>query len=287
MSSTLSRRACLRVCGSLMWLVPLSLLLISPPSLWAQRQPAAAFKGGRVDAVPSALREEPVIDSAFSATDRELVEEALDLVYRRFLSDHVINNYWRETLVLKGKGPYDSKAATMYTIQALRAHGYEPADFDGEEDWFFWMAQHSRLRNAVLSQGVKFPKIVVRQENARKGGARELDKKWGDSLAWAPVGTVVLPKGDESDVKQEIRGHFSFTLNTYYLNAPSREEYQSADFWAGVFAHEMLHNLGHKHPAISDKAYNRYLINIYSRCISCDGTYRWGEQYTRIRCGCK
>lgn len=65
------------------------------------------------------------------------------------------------------------------------------------------------------------------------------DNSWGE----APLNKVVIKI--LSDGRARLSGEFSIKLNFYHLGA--RGDGSSSAVWAGVIAHEMLHNLGHMH----------------------------------------
>ena len=53
-----------------------------------------------------------------------------------------------------------------------------------------------------------------------------------------------LPQPRALAVAQE--GDFDLEINTHFVNSGGR--YNNAEEWASTIAHEMLHNLGHRHP---------------------------------------
>ncbi len=81
------------------------------------------------------------------------------------------------------------------------------------------------------------------------------------------------------------RGKFEITLNSAKLQGEV-----SVASWAGLIAHEMLHNLGHAHPAASDvgldAAYSRdYRINSVQSCVQAAAAGYPDYHATEMRCG--
>jgi len=73
---------------------------------------------------------------------------------------------------------------------------------------------------------------------------------------------------------------FVITLNKYYVAGPGI--WSDADYWAGTIAHEMMHNLGHRHPDISDPDYKKYQINVVDEVIQNDGYDYKGSRRTLL-----
>ncbi len=108
----------------------------------------------------------------------------------------------------------------------------------------------------------------------------KLGYKDGFAYAWAHYGLVWA---DEVPGRMFWHGKFEVTINAAKLL-----ENDSTDVWAGVMAHEMLHNLMHAHEDAAkvgqEKAYaNDILINTAQNCIvnhqdvrNYAGTYRCG-----------
>jgi hypothetical protein len=60
-------------------------------------------------------------------------------------------------------------------------------------------------------------------------------------------------------------GHFKISINAHYLF--KNEMYSSSEYWAGILVHEMLHNLGHRHPRSTHPDYRKYQINVMASAI--------------------
>lgn len=64
------------------------------------------------------------------------------------------------------------------------------------------------------------------------------------------------------------RHHFHIALNSDYMGSGASYFYRNnAQYWAGVIAHEFLHNLGYRHPT----GYEGSFINEYGECIASGG----------------
>ena len=67
-----------------------------------------------------------------------------------------------------------------------------------------------------------------------------------------------------------MEGNFDdITLNTYWTT--TRHPHNTPYGWGGVIAHEMMHNLGHKHEGLEYG--DKWQINIFDRCVSYRGRY--------------
>jgi hypothetical protein len=86
----------------------------------------------------------------------------------------------------------------------------------------------------------------------------------------APVGIVKVKYVKPGQYRRN--GHFKVFLNTWWLGGAG--DGSDPYYWASVIAHEMLHNLGHKHKA------NEYVdgrqMNAFHRAVYCNGNYRPG-----------
>jgi len=91
-----------------------------------------------------------------------------------------------------------------------------------------------------------------------------------DSRGKAPVGIVKVKYVKPGQYRRH--GHFRVYLNTWWLGGPGVGS--DSYYWASVIAHEMLHNLGHKHHP--GEYTNGRLINAFHRAVYCNGNYRPG-----------
>lgn len=93
-----------------------------------------------------------------------------------------------------------------------------------------------------------FPDITIKGEAWKKEAGKP------DVLGRAPLDEVIIyvhhwdknkdTGEDEPDWRYE--GNFNLKLNTRIINSGGR--YDTAEEWASTIAHEMAHNLGHRHP---------------------------------------
>ena len=114
-----------------------------------------------------------------------------------------------------------------------------------------------------------FPKVVFEAEWSQD-----------DVTAWGQTNLVVLKYLGKTGANGEdgwtVSGDFRVRLNTRYLGGGG--SYSDPLFWAMLIAHEMLHNLGHRHVNGNDlRDYSdRWQINLFARAVYCDGKYRTG-----------
>lgn len=94
-----------------------------------------------------------------------------------------------------------------------------------------------------------------------------------DVWARAHVGTVLTRflEGRNAGSDWELTGEFDIQVNLWKLGGEQGAITTWANMWSAVLAHEMLHNLGHKHHP------NEYVdgrqINSFHRAIYCQGGY--------------
>jgi hypothetical protein len=232
------------------------------------------------ESVPKTLREGEELDKDFTVKERQLLENALSVFYQRINRTEVVSNFNRH-------GGNPPKGFKHYQVNPdyLKKCDEILQDFETNVLSF----QMSRLGNVVFNGGGrKFPKIIIHADRAVPGGEREIDKKWGHSVAWAPVGNVTINLAKEGTQKDSvIKGNFELTINQYYLLNSDRKEFSDRNYWAGVIVHEIAHNLGHQHPGVSDKDYKKYQINVLEYAVRCNGAYTPGDDIYATRCDCK
>jgi hypothetical protein len=102
-----------------------------------------------------------------------------------------------------------------------------------------------------------------------------------DSNYWAkaPVGCVSVPYGATSD----ISGRFDIMVNLRWLGATG--EGSNVANWAGVLAHELMHNLGHLHRA--DEYGDHLQINAIQQLVRTQGNYKSGSRCPAFACDCR
>jgi hypothetical protein len=98
--------------------------------------------------------------------------------------------------------------------------------------------------------------------------------------AWAN-GNLVKTIHSKDGVK--VEGNFALALNTAYLGGPG--VFSDPYFWSAVIAHEMCHNLGHRHPDPNDPRYNFCQLVAHSWATYSGGNYKHGLELRLIQCG--
>jgi len=244
---------------------------------------------GAFGEIPASMRRPAWIDPGFTQSERALLKRAVDIVYQRFLHTKVEFNYLTQTII----------DPALVRAQIRRNNGRIPRDLrpiraayqnkssvwpsafgrftDQQHPSMLGFMQRNLMRSS-LTKEILFPAIEIRAAHAD-----EDDPKWGNAHAWAPVGSF--------DFDAFLKGRhcqFELTVNRYYLGARSKREYTDPNFWASTIVHEMMHNLGHRHPyPVDHPTYRLMEMNIFARCVGCNGGYCWGDSYFPVVCGCK
>ncbi len=110
--------------------------------------------------------------------------------------------------------------------------------------------------NKLTSRKLPDVKIFYRKEAPKPG-----------KLGWvgkAPYDAVSIYWSNATNRWQKS-GYFKISINAHYLF--KNEMYSSVDYWAGIIVHEMLHNLGHRHPKSTHPNYRKYQINVMAYAI--------------------
>jgi hypothetical protein len=186
------------------------------------------------------------IDPAFSKAESDIIEEALRIVVQRIQQKRI----WERVEELHG--------ISSLTSEALAFPGLcdEP---DIQKNLLFHQLYVLSLPNGENDTTEAFPNIYV-----RRGYAKE------DWVARAPLNTVkIYLDGRLNEWRITDSSKFDITLNDYYLGADGT--YEEPEYWAGTFAHEMLHNLGHQHPDLTESVYNKYQIVVIDHLVQSDG----------------
>ena len=192
------------------------------------------------------------IDSQFGPSKTALLTSALAIFYERFLRVH---SYGCPELCTKAAFQHDR---------------IDKSHFPGAEDERDFIEIQRWRFMANIVNGIPFPHVELEYANS--------DENW---LARAYVGTVkVLPRVlDEFGQPYPVEGTFKIEINDHYLNnAREGVHYGNAAFWAGVIAHEALHNLGHRHPPLrSDNQYYDHQMIIVEQLVMHGNKVRYGE----------
>lgn len=186
--------------------------------------------------------------SGFAANDVALLKKAVDLAVIRFQEERIRTNAYSQA---------------RYALVTRYAYTNSHLVGANENSWnlmwrqLYWLSQP----NGPGDTGPAFPDIEVRGVYAPPSiGSRG----W---LGRASYNTVSVYMSGQN-VRQA--GRFSVQLNTYFFNRSSY--YADPNEWAATIAHEMLHNLGHRH----DDArvdYESLQIVAFDRAVKYNGRY--------------
>jgi len=192
------------------------------------------------------------IDPQFGPAESRLLKDALAIFYERFLQYHPA-------------GCPELCTRTAYKWEAINRSHFKSA----EDSRDIIEVQRSRL-SMNNSLGKAFPHVELEYAN--------VDEDW---LAKAHVGIVKISPGieDEEAGPYPVTGTFKILINDFYLNNASKyRHYSSPAYWAGVIAHEALHNLGHRHAqSRDDPQYYRYQMIIIEHLVMKGGMVRYGD----------
>lgn len=187
------------------------------------------------------------IDNRFGREKNALLKNALAYFYERFCQNH-----WR---VLPELG---TKAGTRFS------DNFPTDDFKGVDDSREYME-----RQFIRMSGETFPHVKLEY-------GYEQD---GDWLARAYYDKVRVYSSLDEGFKERFKGSFEIEINDHFVNnARVGRHYTSAEYWAGVIAHEALHNLGHGHPPRrSDQGYYQYQMILIEYLVMTNGQIRYGN----------
>ena len=208
------------------------------------------------------LRDPYYLDTDFTMAERELLESALHILYRRlFKFPYDLLEGGFKTAGVSIDADYWQRARDNIASDARLAQRHLVTQ------------QFTRLIGHVFTHGNKFPSIHI---------DAYLDAE-DYAVARASVGVVLLSAGPDGLTAEP--GLFRLRINRYYLLATSRPEYRDSAYWAGVIMHEMLHNLGHMHPEGSDPQYHMYQMTCLEYLLRADGQYQYGSRIFPTKCG--
>lgn len=191
------------------------------------------------------------IDPRFGATETNILKNALAIFYERFLQNHSV-------------GCPELCTRSAYHWNLNRSH-FE----DAEDERDYIEIQRARFSaNNVF--GFAFPRVELEYAN--------VDDNW---LARAYVGTVsIRPREkDDDNGPYPVTGSFKMEVNDHFVNNTQKfRHYGHPAYWAGVIAHEALHNLGHLHPpSRSDQQYYLHQMIIVEHLVMKGDKIRYGD----------
>ena len=68
-------------------------------------------------------------------------------------------------------------------------------------------------------------------------------------------------------------------INAAFLFSRKAPYFSNRDYWAGVIAHEALHNLGHSHPSSrGDSNYYHHQMIVVEALVMSNGKSRYGDR---------
>jgi hypothetical protein len=159
-----------------------------------------------------------------------------------------------------------NRIARGYSIdgQAWRDSNIEPHPTVGPREMLAQQLAILRLPNTAMDEGdvgPPFPPIHIHPFHQRSN-------VWGH----APLNVVKVVWEQGNTWRRN--GEFKVFVNLYHLGLEA-DDGKSDLKWASVIAHEMLHNLGHRHGgSTGPQDYSNNLqINAFHRAVFCNGNY--------------
>ena len=186
------------------------------------------------------------IHSGFTNAEKNLIERALQVLANRLTDDHICQNVYD----ILGNYGYYLDGGTWENSKLDAKPGY----YKSYANLLEWQLRMLRTKG---KRG-EFPTINIYAYHKKE-----------DIWAKAPLQTVKLVSVQRG-TKFETHGQFKMYLNRWMLGADIKGG-KDPEHWASVFAHEMLHNLGHDHER---KNYDSWQINVFEKAIYWNGRYK-------------
>lgn len=200
------------------------------------------------------------IDERFGANERRILAQACRLAVERMQSREIRDEVNR-------RAGYSYLSDSVMT----RSHARETS----QSRWNLLWRQLATLAapNGPNDEGPAFPNVYIMYGNEapRGGGQGWLGRAYLDLV-------TVYWDSEQREWKQ--RGSFALTINDYFVARGRR--YSDPNDWAGTIAHEMLHNLGHRHPDSSNPDYHKYQINVLDALVQNYGSDLKGERWSQV-----
>ena len=176
---------------------------------------------------------------------KEIIRDAMNLLHDRFRDVHVVRNV------------YNCMRGGAYIAGGVM----DRSNFRTSDDNLNNLLWHQImvLRSATSQGKPWFPKVTF--------ATADYDKQ---AWAWGRTGLVTVKY--ETAERSSISGEFKVEVSLRYLGGGGNQS--SAQTWASIIAHEMLHYLGHLHE-LNNYSDNRQ-INVFARAVWCNGAYKRG-----------
>lgn len=173
------------------------------------------------------------ISNNFSNQQKEVIEKAAQIMVQRVMRDRVF------------------KCTYKYSYR-----GYKSLPIRNDEQ---------TLRDALqASLGSVKTSVAPSPEQAFKGGTLYIDRLDSNQPQDERLGQAIENYFDDN-------GHLRIELNADYLTSGAKFNYTiQPQSWAGVIAHEILHNLGWSHPS----GYQGTVISEFGQCVARNGADR-------------
>lgn len=200
------------------------------------------------------------IDNRFGVTERRILTQACQLAVERMQSREVRDKVYQ----LSGFSYLSDSVISRSHATATR-----------ESRWNLLWRQLSTLSspNGDSDTEPPFPNIYIlyASDAPRSGQLGWLGRAYLD---------LVTVYWDSSEKEWKQKGSFVITINDYFVARGQR--YSDPNDWAGTIAHEMLHNLGHRHPDSTDPDYNKYQINVLDVLVQNYGSDFKGMRWSQV-----
>lgn len=208
------------------------------------------------------------IDAQFGVKERAILTDAIGTFYARFLQHY-----------------YDWESAfyktAAYHFQENVVPDYSGYPFERYGEARYWThALMARMRYYFLpkspsSLGLPFPHITINYVNEPSE----------DFVAQAKVGIMHMHDAGHRD-GPNWTGRFELDVNDWYVANGDYESGFDSDYWAGVIAHELLHNLGLRHPPSREEpSYYRHQLILWEMAVMQDAPVRYGARLAHpVRC---